>query len=117
MNNTKTYSKKQANTIITNAIMKMILMNKNIEKKSIKQYLMSNNINESLITYFDNLKRSQFKSLKDYANKQIQKFNYTHEAEIILDEYNLPNYNNQNTKNEILLTLISFKLDNANIKF
>ena len=127
---TKTYSKKQANTIIINAIMKLILMNKSIEKDFIKQYLISNNINNDLIKYFDKLKRSQLKSFKDYANKQIKKFNLNHEAEIILNEceYNssLDNVNItsdddknislENIKDKILLILMSFRRNNINAK-
>ena len=127
---TKTYSKKQANTIIINAIMKLILMNKSIEKDFIKQYLISNNINNDLIKYFDKLKRSQLKSFKDYANKQIKKFNLNHEAEIILNEYecntllddvnimsdNDKNISLENIKDKILLILMSFRRNNINAK-
>lgn len=127
---TKTYSKKQANTIIINAIMKLILMNKSIEKDFIKQYLISNNINNDLIKYFDKLKRSQLKSFKDYANKQIKKFNLNHEAEIILNEYEYnslldnvnitsdddKNISLENIKDKILLILMSFRRNNINAK-
>ena len=127
---TKTYSKKQANTIIINAIMKLILMNKSIEKDFIKQYLISNNINDDLIKYFDKLKRSQLKSFKDYTNKQIKKFNLNHEAEIILNEYECnslldnvnitsdddKNISLENIKDKILLILMSFRRNNINAK-
>ena len=127
---TKTYSKKQANTIIINAIMKLILMNKSIEKDFIKQYLISNNINNDLIKYFDKLKRSQLKSFKDYANKQIKEFNLNHEAEIILNEYECnslldnvnitsdddKNISLENIKDKILLILMSFRRNNINAK-
>lgn len=127
---TKTYSKKQANTIIINAIMKLILMNKSIEKDFIKQYLISNNINNDLIKYFDKLKRSQLKSFKDRANKQIKKFNLNHEAEIILNEYECnslldnvnitsdddKNISLENIKDKILLILMSFRRNNINAK-
>ena len=127
---TKTYSKKQANTIIINAIMKLILMNKSIEKDFIKQYLISNNINNDLIKYFDKLKRSQLKSFKDYANKHIKKFNLNHEAEIILNEYECntllddvnimsdddKNISLENIKDKILLILMSFRRNNINAK-
>ena len=127
---TKTYSKKQANTIIINAIMKLILMNNSIEKDFIKQYLISNNINNDLIKYFDKLKRSQLKSFKDRANKQIKKFNLNHEAEIILNEYECntllddvnimsdddKNISLENIKEKILLILMSFRRNNINAK-
>ena len=127
---TKTYSKKQANTIIINAIMKLILMNNSIEKDFIKQYLISNNINNDLIKYFDKLKRSQLKSFKDRANKQIKKFNLNHEAEIILNEYECntllddvnimsdddKNISLENIKDKILLILMSFRRNNINAK-
>ena len=126
----KTYSKKQANTIIINAIMKLILMNKSIEKDFIKQYLISNNINNDLIKYFDKLKRSQLKSFKDYANKQIKKFNLNHEAKIILNECECnslldnvnimsdddKNISLENIKDKILLILMSFRRNNINAK-
>ena len=127
---TKTYSKKQANTIITNAIIKLTLMKKDIEKESIKQYLILNNIADDLINYFNGLKRSQIKSFKDYANKQIEKFNLKHEAEIILNEYELnlslndvkllfnddKDISFKNIKDKMLLILMSFRKDNMNIK-
>lgn len=127
---TKTYSKKQANTIITNAIIKLILMKKDVERESIKQYLISNNITDDLINYFNGLKRSQIKSFKDYANKQIEKFNLKHEAEIILNEYELnlslndvkllfnddEDISFKNIKDKMLLILMSFRRDNMNIK-
>nr|DAW34199.1 MAG TPA: hypothetical protein [Caudoviricetes sp.] len=127
---TKTYSKKQANTIITNAIIKLTLMKKDIEKESIKQYLILNNITDDLINYFNGLKRSQIKSFKDYANKQIEKFNLKHEAEIILNEYELnlslndvkllfnddKDISFKNIKDKMLLILMSFRKDNMNIK-
>lgn len=127
---TKTYSKKQANTIITNAIIKLTLMKKDIEKESIKQYLILNNIANDLINYFNGLKRSQIKSFKDYANKQIEKFNLKHEAEIILNEYELnlslndvkllfnddKDISFKNIKDKMLLILMSFRKDNMNIK-
>lgn len=127
---TKTYSKKQANTIITNAIIKLILMKKDVEKESIKQYLILNNITDDLINYFNGLKRSQIKSFKDYASKQIEKFNLKHEAEIILNEYELnlslndvkllfnddEDISFKNIKDKMLLILMSFRRDNMNIK-
>lgn len=127
---TKTYSKKQANAIITNAIMKLILMKKDIDKDSIKQYLILNNIDNDLLKYFDNLKRSQIKSFKDFSIKQIEKFNLKHEAEIILNEYDLnssledvnilfnddKNITLENIKDKLLLVLMSFRRDNINIK-
>lgn len=127
---TKTYSKKQANTIIINAIIKLTLMKKDIEKESIKQYLILNNITDDLINYFNGLKRSQIKSFKDYANKQIEKFNLKHEAEIILNEYELnlslndvkllfnddEDISFKNIKDKMLLILMSFRRDNMNIK-
>lgn len=127
---TKTYSKKQANTIITNAIMKLILMKKEVNKDSIKQYLLLNNINDNLLKYFDNLKGSQIKSFKDYSIKQIEKFNLKHEAEIILNEYDSnssledvnilfnddKNITLENIKDKLLLVLMSFRRDNINIK-
>ena len=110
--------------------MKLILMNKSIEKDFIKQYLISNNINNDLIKYFDKLKRSQLKSFKDYANKQIKKFNLNHEAEIILNEYECnslldnvnitsdddKNISLENIKDKILLILMSFRRNNINTK-
>lgn len=127
---TKTYSKKQANTIITNAIMKLILMKKEVDKDSIKQYLILNNINNDLLKYFDDLKRSQIKSFKDFSIKQIEKFNLKHEAEIILNEYDYnssledvnilfnddKNITLENIKDKLLLILMSFRRDNINIK-
>lgn len=127
---TKTYSKKQANTIITNAIMKLVLMKKEVNKDSIKQYLILNNINNDLLQYFDNLKRSQIKSFTDFSVKQIEKFNLKHEAEIILNEYDLnssledvnilfnddKNITLENIKDKLLLVLVSFRRDNINIK-
>ncbi len=127
---TKTYSKKQANTIITNAIIKLTLMKKDADRESIKQYLISNNITDDLINYFNGLKRSQIKSFKDYANKQIEKFNLKHEAEIILNEYELnlslndvkllfnddEDISFKNIKDKMLLILMSFRRDNMNIK-
>lgn len=127
---TKTYSKKQANAIITNAIIKLILMKKETDKDSIKQYLILNNINNDLLKYFDNLKRSQIKSFKDFSIKQIEKFNLKHEAEIILNEYDLnssledvnilfnddKNITLENIKDKLLLVLMSFRRDNINIK-
>lgn len=127
---TKTYSKKQANTIITNAIIKLILMKKEVDKDSIKQYLILNNINNDLLKYFDDLKRSQIKSFKDFSIKQIEKFNLKHEAEIILNEYDSnssledvnilfnddKNITLENIKDKLLLVLMSFRRDNINIK-
>lgn len=127
---TKTYSKKQANTIITNTIIKLTLMKKDADRESIKQYLISNNITDDLINYFNGLKRSQIKSFKDYANKQIEKFNLKHEAEIILNEYELnlslndvkllfnddEDISFKNIKDKMLLILMSFRRDNMNIK-
>lgn len=130
MNSTKTYSKKQSNNIVTNAIMKLILTNKVINKNSIKDLINIECNNKYLIDYVDKLNRSQIQSLTNFASKLIQKYKISNEAEIIINEYDyntllndiditsksIENLNLENIKDKILILLMSFRRDNMNAK-
>lgn len=130
MNSTKTYSKKQSNNIVTNAIMKLILTNKVINKNSIKDLINIECNNKYLIDYVDKLNRSQIQSLINFASKLIQKYKISNEAEIIINEYDyntllndiditsksIENLNLENIKDKILILLMSFRRDNMNAK-
>lgn len=126
----KTYSKKHKNTIIINAICKLILLKKEVTKNSIKEYLISNKIPNTVLNHFDMLTRSQINGFTVLAHAQIESFNLKHEAEIMLNEYSFnlsledvellfKDDNDmclENIKDKMTLVLMSFRRNNMNIK-
>lgn len=99
MTDTKIYSKKSCQKIILKCTMKLLLDttfnsgNSNIDFKTyIKMILKSNNYdNVSIITHLNNLGRSQIQSLLVLANKTIEKYNYSHSSEFIIDDLDFKN--------------------------
>lgn len=93
MNNTSNYSKKSCQRLITKCIMKLILSNNhkfndiNKFKQRIINLLKANDYDSECI--FNHLNRqsiSQINSLIDYAAKLIDKYQYKHEYEILINE-------------------------------
>ena len=90
--NTKIYSKKSCQKLILKCIMKLILKNKipsdnESFKQSVKKLLISNNYNnDSIIRHLECKVSSQIKSCIDLAKKNIEKYNYKFEYEIVVDE-------------------------------
>ena len=99
MTDTKIYSKKSCQKIILKCTMKLLLDttfnsgNSNIDFKTyIKMILKLNKYdNVSIITHLNNLGRSQIQSLLALANKTIEKYNYSHSSEFIIDDLDFKN--------------------------
>lgn len=134
----KNYSKKSCQKLILKCVMKLILKGCNLNdnntfKQSVKKLLITNNYdNESIFKHLESMVTSQIKSCIDFAKKNIEKYNYTKEYEIIVDELDLKSFKsikknedetlkNDNDKsnpiNNIISILECFRRDNLMIRF
>lgn len=88
----KIYSKKSCQKLILKCVMKLLLQDKEPSdndgfRNSVKKLLMKNDYNnESLFNHLNSMVTSQIKSCIDFAKKNIEKYNYKREYEIVVDE-------------------------------
>ena len=91
-NETKIYSKKNCQKLILKCVMKLLLSNtepqdNNSFKQDVKKLLIKNNYNnESIFIRLQSMVTSQIKSCINLAKKNIEKYNYQYEYEIVVDE-------------------------------
>lgn len=88
----KIYSKKSCQKLILKCVMKLLLSNKepqdnNSFKQAVQKLLIKNDFNnESIFKHLESMVTSQIKSCIDLAKKNIEKYNYKREYEIVVDE-------------------------------
>ena len=146
-NNEIVYGKKTCQKLILKCMMKLILFNKfsineldnNEIKNKIKKLLINYGYdNESIFKHLNMLVSSQIKSCISLAQKTIDKYNYSCEYEIVVDELdfksskfikttNSPMYNSNNHEKianhseniitNIISLLNSFRKDNLVVRF
>ena len=103
---------------VEQCVMKLLLTNKepqdnNNFKQTVQQILIKNNYNnESLFKHLQSMVTSQIKSCIDLANKNIEKYEYKYEYEVIIDELDFKP--SKIIKNKIHQEVLRSSIENKN---